>query len=251
MKPRLADKKILVTGATSNIGLAIAVRSAEAGAHVVVSGRDRERGTRTVEGIRARGGRADFVAAELDGSRAAAIDLADRATDMLGGRLNVLVNSAGIFPSASTVDTDEAAFDEVYAINVKAPFFLTAAVAPAMIARGEGSIVNISSWVTRLAVPGAPSYAASKGAIEALTKTWAAELGPLGVRVNAISPGVIQSADPGGTLKAYMRGTPAGDIGHPDAVAYAAVYLASDEAHFLHGSIIDVDGGRTSAAVFA
>jgi NAD(P)-dependent dehydrogenase (short-subunit alcohol dehydrogenase family) len=251
MQPRLANKNILVTGGTSNIGLAIAVRSAEAGARVVVSGRDQERGNRTVDDIRAGGGSADFVRADLDGSAAAANRLVREATDRLDGRLDVLVNSAGIFPSSSTVETDEASFDEVYAINVKAPFFLTAAVVPAMIAQGGGAIVNIGSWVTRLAVPGAPSYAASKGAVEALTRTWAAELGPSGVRVNAISPGVIQSSDPGGMLRSYMRGTPAGDIGHPDAVAYAAVYLASDEAQFLHGSIIDVDGGRTSAAVFA
>lgn len=140
-------------------------------------------------------------------------------------------------------------------MNVKAPFFLTQALVPGMTAAGGGSVVNLGSWVARLAVASSPLYASSKGAVESLTRAWAAELGPTGVRVNAVSPGVVRTPDlapdaayPG---EALMVGTPAGVTGHPDAIAAAAVYLASAEAEFVHGTVIDVDGGRTGVAVVA
>src|ERR1700736_6699537 len=142
MSTRLEHKTALVTGATSNIGRAIATAYAAEGAHVIVSGRSEQRGGEVVEQIRASGGRADFIAAELDGSAKASRDLAAAATHALGGRIDVLVNNAGIFPGSSTLATDEATFDEVYAVNVKAPFFLTAAIAPQMVARGAGAIIN-------------------------------------------------------------------------------------------------------------
>jgi len=146
MGTRLEHKTALVTGATSNIGRAIATAFAREGAHVVVSGRSQERGADVLEEIRTVGGRADFVAAELDGTAERSRDLAGDATHALGGRIDALVNSAGIFPGPSTAATDEATFDEVYAVNVKAPFFLTAAIA-------VGSL-----------------YSSAKGAIETLTK---------------------------------------------------------------------------------
>lgn len=258
MSTRLEHKTALVTGATSNIGRAIATAFAAEGAHVVLSGRSEQRGAEVVDAIHVAGGRADFIAADLDGSANASRDLATDATRALGGRIDVLVNSAGIFPGPSTAATDEATFDEVYAVNVKAPFFLTAAIAPAMADRGAGAIINLGSWIARLGIPIGSLYSSTKGAIETLTKAWAAEFGPAGVRVNAISPGVIRSPalerrngageDP---AEAMMRGTPAGHSGTPDAIAHAAVYLASDEAAFVHGTVIDVDGGRVSVAVIA
>jgi NAD(P)-dependent dehydrogenase (short-subunit alcohol dehydrogenase family) len=190
---RLENKTALVTGATSNIGRAIATMFAGEGAHVVVSGRDHERGVNVVAEIRAAGGSADFIAADLDGSKRASEDLATEATRVLGGRIDVLVNSAGIYPGPSTVDTDEATFDRVYAVNVKAPFFLTAAIAPAMAERGSGAIINLGSWIARLGIPIGSLYSSTKGAIETLTRAWAAEFGPAGVRVNAISPGVVRT----------------------------------------------------------
>jgi NAD(P)-dependent dehydrogenase (short-subunit alcohol dehydrogenase family) len=248
---RLHDKTALVTGATSNIGRAIAVAFAREGAHVVVSGRSAERGDAVVDEIRAAGGRADFVAADLDGSRAASEALAAEATRVLGGRIDVLVNNAGIYPGATTATTDEETFDRVYAVNVKAPFFLTAAVAPAMAGRGDGAIVNLGSWIARVGIPVGALYSSTKGAVETLTRAWAAEFGPAGVRVNAISPGVVRSVVPEGDdpAGAMMRGTPAGGSGTPEAIAHAAVYLASDEAGFVHGTVIDVDGGRVGVAV--
>jgi NAD(P)-dependent dehydrogenase (short-subunit alcohol dehydrogenase family) len=129
---RLEGKAALVTGATSNIGRAIALAFGAQGAHVVVSGRSVERGALVVGQIRAAGGRADFVRANLDGSAKASRDLATEARRVLGGRIDILVNNAGIFPRSTTATTDEATFDEVYAVNVKAPYFLTGAIAPAM-----------------------------------------------------------------------------------------------------------------------
>ena len=255
MGTRLAGKTALVTGATSNIGRAIATTYAAEGAHVVVSGRDAERGSEVLTEIRAAGGRAEFLAANLDGSAAASARLAAEAARVLGGRIDVLVNNAGIFPGRTTPKTDEATFDEVYAINVKAPFFLTAAIAPMMAERGGGVVINLGSWIARLGIPVGALYSSTKGAIETLTRAWAAEFGPAGVRVNAIAPGVIRTPTPGEPQPAehpgevMMHGTPAGTSGTPDAVAWAAVYLASDEAAFVHGTVIDVDGGRIGVAV--
>ena len=257
MGTRLENKTALVTGATSNIGRAIATMFAAEGAHVVVSGRSHERGTEVVDEIRAAAGHADFVAADLDGSAQASSDLAAEATRVLGGRIDILVNNAGIYPGLTTAMTDESTFDQVYAVNVKAPFFLTAAIAPGMAERGEGAIINLGSWIARLGIPISSLYSSTKGAIETLTRAWAAEFGPAGVRVNAISPGVILTPDPDATgadehpAEVMMRGTPAGASGTPDAIAHAAVYLASDEAAFVHGTVIDVDGGRTGVAVIA
>ena len=250
MGTRLAGKTALVTGSTSNIGRAIAVAFAAEGAHVVVSGRDTTRGAAVLEEIRRLGGRADFVAADLDGSEAVSRELAADATRALGGRIDILVNNAGIFPPATTTTVDSEMFDRVYAVNVKAPFFLTVALAPAMAAQGGGVILNLGSWVARLSLPVGALYASTKGAMETLTRAWSSEFGPSGVRVVAVSPGVI-NADPDHPSARFMRGTPADGAGAPEAIAHAAVFLASDEASFVHGAVLDVDGGRTAVAVVA
>jgi NAD(P)-dependent dehydrogenase (short-subunit alcohol dehydrogenase family) len=153
MGSRLEGKTALITGSTSNIGAAIATAFAAEGAHVVVSGRNRERGDAVVAEMRAAGGKADLIVADLDGSAAASRTLAAEATVVVGGRIDILVNNAGIFPGLTTAATTEATFDEVYAVNVKAPFFLTAAVAPEMAERGSGAIINLGSWIARLGVP--------------------------------------------------------------------------------------------------
>jgi NAD(P)-dependent dehydrogenase (short-subunit alcohol dehydrogenase family) len=254
MSSRLTGRTALVTGATSNIGRAIAIAFAREGARVAVTGRDHERGDAVIDQIRSGGGIAEFLAVDLDGSRAAAEHLAETATAALGGPIDVLVNNAGIFPGATTATVTEEMFDEVYAVNVKSAFFLTAAIAPAMAARGDGVIINLGSWVARLGIPVGALYASTKGAIETLTRAWAAEFGPAGVRVNAISPGVTRSPSLGDAphpAERMMRGTPAGASGSPEHVAAAAVYLASDEAAFVHGTVLDVDGGRVGVAVIA
>ena len=255
MTQRLQGRNALITGSTSNIGRATAVALAAEGAHVIVSGRDDERGAAVLATIRAAGGRAEYVRADLDGTAAAGRVLADAATELLGGRLDILVNNAGIFPPANTLTADPEMFDRVYAVNVKAPFFLTQAVAPGMIANGSGVIINLGSWVARLSVPVGALYASTKGAMETLTRAWAAEFGPKGIRVNAVSPGVVLDpavpVGPDHPATQMMAGTPAGRVGNADEVAAAVVYLASDDASFVHGTVLDVDGGRTGVAVIA
>ena len=210
MAGRLQGKTALVTGATSNIGRAIAEAFAAEGAHVVISGRSAQRGAQVADGIGSRGGRADFVPAELDGSAEASRSLAGQAASVLGGRIDILVNNAGIYPGDSTAGTDEKTFDRVYAVNVKAPFFLTAAIAPAMAEAGSGAIINLGSWIARLGIPVGALYSSTKGAVETLTRAWAAEFGPHGVRVNAISPGVVLTPAPGEVHpgEVMMKGTP-------------------------------------------
>ncbi|QDP94628.1 SDR family oxidoreductase [Microlunatus elymi] len=252
---RLQGKTALVTGSTRNIGSAIAVALAAEGAFVIVSGRDTARGAEVVDTITGAGGHAAFVPADLDGSPEASRRLAADALTAAGGRLDILVNNAGIYPAVSTVDTDEAAFDRMYAINVKAPYFLTAAVVPSMIESGGGVVINLGSWIARLAVPVGALYASTKGAMETLTRAWSAEFGPHGIRVNAISPGVIRpeehAADGDFPGAALMNGTPAAAAGNASGIGAAAVYLASDNSVFVHGTVLDVDGGRTAVAVVA
>jgi len=255
MAQRLQGRTALITGSTSNIGRAIAVALAAEGAHVVVTGRDDQRGAAVVASIREAGGRADYARADLDGSIEASRALAATAAGQLGGRIDILVNNAGIFPPADTLSADPEMFDRVYAVNVKAPFFLTQAVVPGMVAEGAGVIVNLGSWVARLSVPVGALYASTKGAMETLTRAWAAEFGPKGVRVNAVSPGVIRDpavfGDTDHPAAAMMAGTPAGRTGRPGEIAAAVTYLCSDDAAFVHGTVIDVDGGRTGVAVIA
>jgi NAD(P)-dependent dehydrogenase (short-subunit alcohol dehydrogenase family) len=139
-------------------------------------------------------------------------------------------------------------FDRIWQVNVKAPYFLTAALVPAMIERGHGVVINLGSWGARLGLPGGTAYASTKGAVETLTRSWAAEFGAHGVRVNAISPGVtFDDAHPVAELAGPMMDTsPLGRLVTPDAIARAAVFLASDDATDIHGSVLDVDGGRAS-----
>jgi NAD(P)-dependent dehydrogenase (short-subunit alcohol dehydrogenase family) len=237
----------LVTGSTSNIGRAIAGRFAAEGARVVVTGRDATRGGAVVEAVRAAGGEATFVPHELDGSVDGSRELADLATGVYGS-IGILVNNAGIYPPGGTLAIDGETFDRIMAVNVKAPFFLTAALVPAMAETGGGAVINLGSWGARLGIPAGTAYASSKGAMETLTRAWAAEFGPRGVRVNAISPGVtFDAADPVAEVAGpLMATTPLGRMVAPDAVARAAVFLASEDAADIHGTVLDVDGGRSS-----
>ena len=244
----LNGKKALVTGATSGIGKATATALAAAGATVAVSGRDKDKGHAIVDGILASGGSALFVAADLVDAGAAQ-DLAVRATEALGGRIDILVNSAGIFPFGPTESHDEAAFDAVYALNVKAPWFLVAALAPAMAARGGGAIVNVSTMVAQFGADGMALYGSSKAALELLTKAWAAEFGRKGVRVNAVSPGPTRTegtAGMGEALDQLASLAPAGRPAGPEEIAATIVFLASDGASFIHGAVLPVDGGRAA-----
>jgi NAD(P)-dependent dehydrogenase (short-subunit alcohol dehydrogenase family) len=246
MSSDLTGSTALVTGATSGIGKATARRLAALGAYVVVSGRDKERGDAVVAGIRADGGRADFVATDLHDD-VSVRRLAERATELGGGHVDVLVNSAGLFPFGATADTMPGDVDEVFAVNVKAPYLLVAALAPPMAARGKGAIVNVSTMVAEFGMSGAGLYGASKAALVLLTKSWAAEFGPAGVRVNAVSPGPTRTEGTVGMgegLDALAAGGPAGRPAQPEEIAAAITFLATDEASFVHGAVLPADGGR-------
>jgi NAD(P)-dependent dehydrogenase (short-subunit alcohol dehydrogenase family) len=243
----LAGTTALVTGATSGIGKAIAVALARRGARILVSGRDAARGEAVVASITADGGTADFIPADLQDA-ASARDLARRALAR-AGQIDILVNSAGIFPFGPTADTTEDDVDRVYAINVKVPFMLVAELAPKMADRGKGAIVNISSMVGDFAMTGMALYGSSKAAINLLTKAWAAEFGPKGVRVNAVSPGPTRTegtAAMGDALDQLASLAPAGRTAAPEEIADAVVYLASDQASFVQGVVLSVDGGRAA-----
>jgi NAD(P)-dependent dehydrogenase (short-subunit alcohol dehydrogenase family) len=248
MTANLAGSTALVTGGNSGIGRAIAVDLAAHGAHVVISGRDIERGEQVVDTIRAGGGKADFVAAALN-DEAGARELARRAVELGGGHVDILVNNAGVFPFGPTTEMTEADVDSVYAVNVKVPFFLVAELAPAMAARGKGAIVNVTTMVAEYGEAGMSIYGSSKAALKLLTKSWAAEFGPSGVRVNAVSPGPTRTegtASMGTALDELAATIPHGRPALPEDIAPAVTYLASDDARFVHGAILPVDGGRAA-----
>ena len=178
----------LITGGTSGIGLATAKKLAQLGIHVVVVGRNVKRGEKAADEIRAAGGKADFISSDLRDA-ASARDVARKALELGSGHVDILINNAGIYPFGPTHEMTEEQFDRVFSTNVKAPYFLVAELAPLMAERGKGAIVNLSTMVADYGAPGMSLYGSSKAAINLLTKTWAAEYGPKGVRVNAVSPG--------------------------------------------------------------
>ena len=239
----------LVTGATRGIGEAAAKLLARRGAHVLVSGRDEERGNRVVDEIRSAGATADFLPAELtDAEHCQA--LAAEALDVTG-RVDILINNAAIAPFGATPAVAETDFDACYALNVKAPFYLVGALAPAMVSQGRGVIVNVTTMVASFGTAGSAVYASSKAALNHLTKCWAAEYGPRGVRVNAVAPGptltestVAVFGEDG--LNNMMRQAPARRIAAPDEIAETIAFLASERAAFIHGAILPADGGRTA-----
>jgi 3-oxoacyl-[acyl-carrier protein] reductase len=243
---RLAGRTALVTGSSSGIGEAVARVLAAAGASVIVSGRDAARTEAVVAAIQGTGGTASALVADLGASPAEVRRFAAEAVSLAGGTIDILVNNAGIYPATSTEDLSDDDLDAVLATNIRAPHVLVAALAPAMAERGSGSVVNIGSWMSRVGLPFAAAYTASKAALEQMTRTWAAEYGPRGVAVNTVAPGATSTpgnADSADVLAAMTAVTVAGRPVRPVDVAYAVRFLVSGEAMFLHGSVIDVDGG--------
>lgn len=238
----------LVTGGTSGIGRATANKLAQLGIHVVVVGRNAERGKKTVDEIRAAGGKADFIASDLRDA-ASAREVAKQAIELGSGHVDILINNAGIYPFGPTHEMTEEQFDRVFSLNVKAPYFLVAELAPQMAKRGKGAIVNLSTMVADYGAPGTSLYGSSKAAINLLTKTWAAEYGPSGVRVNVVSPGPTRTEGTdamGEGLEQLAAQAPAGRPATADEIAEAIVFLATDRASFIYGAKLAVDGGRTA-----
>lgn len=237
----LQDQKALVTGATSGIGRAIALHLARDGAEVVVHGRNAARGAETVEAITAAAGRARFVAADLN-------DPADlrRMVEAVGD-VDVLVNNAGFWWIGPIADLDVATFDALFASDVRAPYFLVAACAPRMAARGKGSIINVSSIAGRIGFAGSAAYGAAKAALESMTRTWAAEFSPSGVRVNAVTLGPVYTRPEERELFDSLGATTLlKRAANPEEIAEVVGFLVSPRASYVTGAIVAVDGERTA-----
>jgi NAD(P)-dependent dehydrogenase (short-subunit alcohol dehydrogenase family) len=243
----LEGKTALVTGSTSGIGKATAIALAARGAHVLVVGRNEQRAKDVVAEIEGSGGSATFRLTTLSDLESAR-DLVEWAAE--AGHVDILINNAGVALLGPSSAATEAEFDETFALNVKVPFFLVASLAPAMAERGWGSIVNISTMVASFGQAGMALYGASRAALELLTKAWAAEYGPRGVRVNAVAPGPTRTAMmenvPAEMVKQLAALAPAGRVAQPEELAAAIVFLASDDASFVHGVTLAVDGGRVA-----
>ena len=236
----LDGQRALVTGATSGIGRAVALQLARDGAEVVVHGRDAGRGAETIEAIAAAGGKARFVAADLRD----AADVQRLASDV--GDVDILINNAGISHFGPTKELDVSTFDKMFASNVRAPFFLVAAIAPGMAARGRGSIVSVSSMAGGVGLAGGAAYGATKASLEAMTRAWAAEYSASGVRVNAIAPGPVYTSTPSGPefITALGETTPMHRASQPEEIAEVVAFLASPRASYITGTTVPADGGR-------
>jgi len=243
---KLNGKTALVTGASRGIGRASALALAKEGAQVLVHyGQAKDEADAVVAEIRAAGGRAQALAADLaapDGAH----QLAKQVRDIVGDRLDILVANAGISNSVPIEDTSVADFDRLFAVNVRAPFFLVQQLLPIL---GEGaSVVLVSSLAARAAVGTLAAYAATKGAIDTLVKHFAAALGERGIRVNAVAPGVVDTdmssfakTDAGKNFTLSIQALKR--VAQPADIAGAVAFLASDEARWISGDTLRVDGG--------
>jgi NAD(P)-dependent dehydrogenase (short-subunit alcohol dehydrogenase family) len=238
----------LITGGTSGIGQAAANKLAQLGIHVMVVGRSEERGKKTITEIRRAGGQADFIASDLRDASSVR-EVARKAVELGNGHVDILINNAGLYPFGPTHEMTEEQFDQVYSLNVKAPYFLVAELAPLMAKRGKGAIVNVSTMVADYGASGMSLYGSSKAAINLLTKAWTAEYGPSGVRTNAVSPGPTRTegtAVMGEGLEQLAAQAPAQRPASADEIAEAIIFLATDRSSFIQGAKLAVDGGRTA-----
>jgi 3-oxoacyl-[acyl-carrier protein] reductase len=243
---KLSGKTALVTGASRGIGRASALALARSGAQVLVHfSSGAKEAEAVVTDIRGAGGRADAVAADLaapDGAH----KLAKQVRDIVGDRLDILVANAGISKSATIEDTTVEDFDKLFAVNVRAPFFLVQQLLP--ILREGSSIILLSSLAAHASVGTLPAYGATKGAVDTLVKHFASALGPRGIRVNAIAPGVVETdmsnftkTDAGRDFTLGMQALKR--LAQPDDIAGAVAFLASDDARWITGETLRVDGG--------
>ncbi|CKH31263.1 SDR family oxidoreductase [Mycolicibacterium smegmatis] len=235
---QLSGYHALVTGGTAGIGRACADLLAREGARVTITGRDADRGAAAAAEL---GDNVRFVQADLSDLQSvnALAEQCDTA--------DIVVNNAASFPGALTVEQDIASYERTFDTNVRGTYFLVAQLAPGMFARGRGSIVNVTSMVASKGVAGASTYSASKAAVESLTRTWAAEFGPRGVRVNSVAPGPTRTegveAEWGDTNEQLGKALPLGRTAQPEEIAHAVLFLCSPRASFITGSTLHADGG--------
>jgi NAD(P)-dependent dehydrogenase (short-subunit alcohol dehydrogenase family) len=237
----------LITGGGSGIGLAIAEKFVTAGIHIVIVGRDKQRLTTAAEGL----GPACYpIPADLN-DLAAIPGLVQQVIDRFG-RIDILVNNAGINMKKEFTDVTDEDFDRILHTNVKAVFALSREVVKTMLPHGSGNIINISSMASQYGIPKVIAYSASKSAIEGMTRAMAVELSPMGILVNCIAPGFIATdmsakalnGDAERKQKVFSR-TPLGRLGDPADIGDAALFLASDQAKYLTGVVLPVDGGNS------
>jgi NAD(P)-dependent dehydrogenase (short-subunit alcohol dehydrogenase family) len=235
----LEGKVALVTGATSGIGRAAALQLAEQGATVIIHGRDAERGAAVVKEIESAGGSARFVGADLS-QPAEVLRLAGEV-----GEVDILVNNAGFawFGPTEKLPTDT--LNQLFAANAQAPYLLVSVLAPKMVARGYGVIINVASRAGAVGQPTSAAYGATKAALASLSRSWSAEFGPAGVRVNSISPGpVYTNAVEREIFDALAETTVLRRAGEPQEVADLIGFLASPRASYITGTDVAIDGGR-------
>ena len=251
---RLQDKVCLITGAGSGIGEATAKLFAREGARVIVADIDEAAAKRTVETIRADGGSA--ISRRVDVTDEAQTQALAASILEEFGRIDVLFNNAGIAGVGDIEETSSQLFDRVMAVNVRGVFLMSRAVVPHMLKQRSGSVINMSSGIADMGLARRVSYAASKGAVLSMTRSMQVDCAPYGVRINALMPGTILTpfverylrdsyTDYQQGLDSIRKRQLGGELGTPEDVAYAALYLASDESRFVMGSGLSVDGGMT------
>jgi len=249
--PPLAGRIALVTGASRGLGRAIAEAIAAAGATVACAARSETEVETTASRIRERGGHAQ--AFRLDVTRAEEIAATVSAVEAALGPVHVLVNNAGVTLEKKTLDVTDDEWERVLATNLTAMFRLARAVAPGMIERGRGKIINVGSMYGRLGVARYAAYCASKAAVDGLTRSLAVEWARHGIQVNCLAPGYMNTEIPRAamaderTRALFLSKVPARRIGEPEEVAALAVYLASPASDFMTGQTVYLDGGQTIA----
>lgn len=244
---RLAKRVAIITGGTRGLGRAAALRFCQEGARVIVAGYDPNRGEETAAWLREQGHTAQFL--QVDVADSQSVQAMVDSTLERWERVDILVNNAGVTQDSSLMKMSEEQFDRVISVNLRGAFSCTKAVAPAMVAQRYGRIINTASVVALYGNFGQSNYAAAKAGLIGMTKTWAKELGAKGITVNAVAPGFIRtdmlSNVPERVLEMVAERVPIRRLGEADDVAGAYLFLASDEARYVNGAVLSVDGGLT------